>query len=353
MTKGLKLGLICILFSQLWISCKEEEPIPVGEFAKGVLVVNEGNFTDGDGSLSFYHTSTGEAEQKVYEKVNTTPLGGLIQSVYTYEGKTYVIDNVGARIEVLEAETLKSLGTISDGLTSPRYMTVANGKGYVTDWGNAWGDPYVAPSVSVIDLESMSVISNIAVNAGAEEIVVSAEMVYVSCRFSNVVAVIDPATDTISENIETPAGPQSLMVDNEGDIWSLTNNTIYDASWNVIGGEYNLVEIDITSNVISKTISLSESSSGMDYNTAKDIIYVLNNSGVYEISQTTTSFPTEALISAPYMYGIGYNSTDDMIYLANTNAFQGNGTIVRYNSTSGVEVDNFSSGRGPNGFEFR
>ena len=90
-------------------------------------------------------------------------------------------------------------------------------------------------------------------------------------------------------------------------------------------------------------------------------IYLLTNSYAPDFSFTENSVvkirtndpqSTDVIFSSKNLYGIGVDPESNIIYLANSNAFIGNGTIIRIDS-EGNEIDTFPAGRAPNGFIFR
>ena len=134
--KKTKFLILTWAVSALFISgCESTEETPRGEFATGVIIVNEGNFTESNGSIGFYNESSSEVIQDIFNNANGVSPGGIIQSVYFYNDMAFIIDQLGSRIEVVEAETFKSIAVIDAGLSTPRYMVVSDGKGYVSNWG--------------------------------------------------------------------------------------------------------------------------------------------------------------------------------------------------------------------------
>jgi DNA-binding beta-propeller fold protein YncE len=71
---------------------------------------------------------------------------------------------------------------------------------------------------------------------------------------------------------------------------------------------------------------------------------------VAKISIIEPDFDLE-LVSGSGLYGIGFDKNRDELYVANSNGFQGNGTITVYN-LDGSEIRSFDVGRGPSGFLF-
>ena len=113
-------------------------------------MINEGNFQDADGSISFINPDDGSVKQDLFGSVNNgLALGDVVQSMTIDDDFAYVVVNNSNKIEVVNANTFVSEHTIQ-GLSLPRYFTTLNGKGYVTEWVN-YSDP---GRVTIIDIET-------------------------------------------------------------------------------------------------------------------------------------------------------------------------------------------------------
>ena len=326
--------------------CKKEEEVPRGEYAVGVVILNEGNFTDADGTVGYYDPTSKDIQQDIYQKVNNETVSGSFQSFYTFEDRTYIIDQKGHKIIVVEAETFKYVATINAGLNTPRYMTIANGKGYVSNWGD-WvetGGLWTLPNsyIAVIDLTSFTVINTLNTSDGVEGLTTINNQVYAAAAYSTKVHIINPANDEIVGGYDTPYGPSQFVEDGNGRLWVLCSN--------------NLVKIDITGDRILNTFEIAGGARSITSNGDGSKIYYLSApwgvpAEIYVIDNSATFAPQKALITGDSFYGLGVNPDDETIYVGISNPTS-NGTIVRYNS-DGTELDNFASGRFPNGFEFR
>ncbi|MCF6351489.1 MAG: hypothetical protein L3J06_00620 [Cyclobacteriaceae bacterium] len=342
--KKFKLSYLYVLALLVVASaCKKEDEVPRGEYAVGVIVINEGNFGDADGTVGFYDPATNESTQDVYEKVNDETVTGTFQSMFTYENKSYLLDQSGHKIVVVEAETFKYIATINEGLNVPRYMTIANGKGYVSNWGPYdanWQTPdsYVA----IIDLVNFKVSNTIDTDNGVEGMITVDGKVYAAASGSNKIHVIDATKGEIVGGYETPDRPKQFVEDGNGRLWVLCSN--------------NLVKIDVTNDRILNTFEIAGGAKAIAANGDGSNIYYLSApwnepAQIFKIKNNATSAPQEVFITGDNFYGLGINPEDEMIYVGRSNGAD-NGTIIRYNA-DGTELDNFASGRFPNGFEFR
>ncbi len=329
-------------------SCTKTNEIPKGEFASGVFIINEGNFSEANGSVGHYNESSTNVTSDLFEKANGISPGGIIQSVYFYENLAFIIDQLGSRVEVVEAETFKSVATITQGLNTPRYMTVANGQAYLSNWGSFDANFDLPESyVAVIDLATYTVIKTIETDNGTEAMLTYGGSVYVANSYANTIQEIDPMDDTITSSITVANGPTGFAEDKNGKIW-LLSSTFFAGS--------ALSQLDLAANRVLKSFSIGESAKSLNISGAGDQLYYLSapfsvDAEVRSLPITATADADEPLITGPNLYGLGVEPETSIIYLGNHNGFQGNGTVIRYNQ--GTMLDSFAAGIAPNGFVFR
>ncbi|MGC3947487.1 MAG: hypothetical protein QM762_23725 [Chryseolinea sp.] len=331
-------------------SCDDDDNKPKGEYADGVFVVNEGNFGTGNGSVTHYSDGN-VATQDVFGLVNNgRGLGDVVQSMTIDDNIGYVVVNNSKKVEVVTASTFESLYTI-EGLALPRYITVQDGFAYVTEWVS-FTDP---GRVSVIDLDKREVVDQITVDYGAENILEDNDLLYVSNSFTNTVSVIDVGSREVIKSIEVTSSPGELLEDANGKIWV------------VCGGSYGgndgaLVQIDPSKSrqkndaSVVKTIALDMNITYPKATITPDktnIIYFTDKK-VYKFNISGTSKPDGAFIenaNATGYYGVGIDRRTNVLYVADSKGFAGQGTVYRF-QLSGDAIDNFTSGIGPGGFAF-
>ena len=344
------------VFALILASCDDDDNGPSGEFAKGTFVVNEGNFLDADGSVSFINPDDGSVKQDLFGSVNNgLALGDVVQSM-TIDGEfSYVVVNNSNKIEVVKANTFEAVHTI-DGLSLPRYLTTLDGVGYVTEWVS-FADP---GRVTKIDLEDHTAGESITVGYGAENILAHDGLLYVSNSFENTVSVVDPQAKEVIKTIEVGNSPGMLLLDEDEMIWVICGGG-YDIDYTPLN-DGKLVKLDpaestdetsesVVLNVELATNLMAKAAT----NGAKDKIFYCVDNSVYSFDVSSNTAPSSAILTeanANSFYGIGVNPEDDLLYLADNKNFAGNGTVYRY-TTTGQPVDNKPAGRGPNGFVFK
>lgn len=315
-----------------------------------VIVINEGNFQSGDGSFSTYNSVTEEVALSVFASTNGYPIGATIQNTRIFNGKIYAVTNSPDKLEVIDAQSFASVAYINQGFSSPYAFAAIGDKGYVTNWGtyNSETWSFENPFIAIVDLESNTVTSTIDRDIKPQDVVAVGDYFYVSNGGGSSVTVFNASTDEVVTDITVSEKPDRMVLDAEQDIWLICSSG-------------NIVEIDTETNTVEKTITdvqVSGFNEKMVINEESNKLYYLSSSGwpdyetaVYELALNASSAPSEALISGTNFYGLGI-SPDNVVYVADANAFQGNGSVVRY-SLDGTKLNSFATGRGPNGFIFR
>jgi hypothetical protein len=332
-------------------SCDNSTEGPVKK--TGVLIVNEGNFGMGNGSISSYHEEAKTITNNFVKSANDgSEIGSLVQSLYTHEGTGYLICNNTDKIEFINTEDGKYIANPLTDISQPRYMTVAGNKGYVTCWGPwdksdpSWwklNDSYVA----VLDLTTNVVVDSLECGSGPEGIIAVGNQLFVANSFEASVSVID-LSDKSSEKVTVDIAPQQLVLDGNGFVWVSTLN-----------GLQSLNQSDLS---LGDNIPIANIQGKIVYD-AEQIIYVLTvepwNPSIVNLESKVLVFDIEskeldddALITGEDFYGIGYNESTDRIYVSDSKAFSGPGEISIYD-TEGALLDLQVTAVGPNGIAFK
>ncbi|WP_152286463.1 YncE family protein [Flavicella marina] len=315
--------------SLVLISCNENDSDELKEildrFENGIIVSAEGAWQAKDGSISFVSSDYSVASNFVYDGVNGAKLGGLIQSIAFNGENAYVVLNDVNTIVVMDRYTFKKKAIITEGLENPRYMAFANGKGYVTNWGdsNVITDEFVA----VVDLELNKVTSSISVSNGPEQIVSKNNKIYVSNRggtgygtaFNNLISVIDASTNNITSTIEVKDAPDDLAFNSAGNLvvlsqgeetWAQDN----EENWYVARESIGAIQtIDLSTNTVSISIEFADGvhPNLLDTDNGK-IYYHIGYSGVYAIDEAAVELSQNAAITTENLYGMSVDN--DKIY---------------------------------------
>ena len=355
MRKGFYYGLIWVGVLALFIRCGEDaEPRVESLFANGVFIVNEGNFTESDGSLSYYDFDSSEVANHIFEAINDRPLAAIFQSMAMYAGRGYIVDTNG-RIEIVDAKDLTSIGAIDGDLDLPRYFAGFGNYGYVTDWGlydENWANP--DSKIHVIDLEAMSVSESLNTPSRPEGIMAINGLVYVANSATNLITVYDPASNNLIDSIEVNNGPIQFVMDRNQDLWVISNGAY------ISGGA--LQQIDLQGGEVNSTVDLSDifPNGRLAINGNRDVLFFMGETWAADFSYTENKVYKTSIndpgryteiIDEKNLYGLGVDPQHEEVYVADAVAFQGNGKVYTYDF-AGNKLDEYSVGRGPRDFVF-
>ncbi|WPP52689.1 YncE family protein [Catalinimonas niigatensis] len=329
-----------------------EDDSPNDPVSGDIIIVNEGNFAQGNGSVSVYNRITEEVNNNVFAEANAgRALGASIQSITVAGNEAFIVCNVTDKIEIVNAETFEALQDPleDEGLISPRYLDVVGNKAYVSVWG-AFDENYMLPEskVAVIELDSFTVTQYIDTEDGPEDVQAIGDKVFVANSYTNQLTVINTDTDEVDEVITLEGSPQWLAV-HENDLWV-----------SVTGAVSQFVRINPDNNDVEETIDVSGTNSNGKFtlNDELDMIYFIGaepwpavTTSVYTLSIDEASATPKKLISGNYYYAIGSDPLTHNIFVSNSNSFQGEGTVLRYD-TEGRLLDTYPAGVGPNDFVF-
>lgn len=335
-------------------SCEDDAtPEAVTVPAGSVLIVNEGNFQRSNADVSvFSKTSQSVLYKSAFSAANKRDLGDVAQSMTQQGTNLYVVVNNSNKLEVVSLPNFKAVATVTD-LKLPRYFAaVSADKGYLTEtvtYNGANGQ------VSVLDLRTNTIVKTIAVGVQPEQLAISNARLYVVNGGGNTVTVINTATDEVEGTITVGDSPNSVTVDAGGNVWVLSGGKVaYNADYSVDytrttkGSLARIVPGQLTA-TIREVASNQSSPSRLTINGAKNQLYYTYRGGVYTLGIGDVTLPATPLIQRSF-YGLGIDPQDNTIY-GGIGSFTAADKVIRYRST-GVAIDSFTVGIGPNGFVF-
>ena len=312
----------------------------------GVYVANQGNFSDNNGSVTFYDPATGEAAEVLAD------FGTLVQSITLFEGKGYVMSNTSGAVEVLDLSTQQRIAQIA-AVSSPRYMTVADAsKAYVSNLFDG--------TVTMINLTDRLVLGTVAVGMNPEDLAVVGARVYVANSGfgkDSTLTVIDAQTDTVLATIDLGCdGPRHLEVDAEGEVWAFCiGNTIYNDDFTQIIAQTNgavVVLNGATGEIVTRfdlDFQVGASSLGQDtyFAAASDEVFLVHGTDLLVFdTATNTQQDTITLSGEEGVGGVAYDAAAQRLYAARIIDFTTTG-FVSVHSRDGQEVTRFEAGIAP------
>ncbi|HZY79810.1 MAG TPA: YncE family protein [Cyclobacteriaceae bacterium] len=333
--------------------------VPVG--TEGFYIVNEGAFKGSNASISFYDRNADKVINDIFTAKNGRPLGDQAQSIAFFENKAYIVVQNSSKIEVIDGTDYASLQTISTGLESPRYfLGVAQGKGYVTDWG-ADG---ITGSVKVINLETGVVTKSIKTGQGPNKIIKGIQdpgKVYVANSGGygkdNKVTIINVNTDEIAGTITTGDNPNSLKFDSNGNLWVASSGFL------VYNDDFTIDEKNSTKPTLSKFNStlgevfrltfpnVTYLGATLESNPVGDQLYINYDGAVYKMAATATTLPTTPFINKMF-YAIGMDTFTQHLVGCEAPSFSSPGKIYIYDE-NGTQLKSMEVGIAPNGITIK
>ena len=327
-----------LLFLMIFPSCddmKDQDPTQFGQVIEGettkIMVLSEGLFNMNNSTLSMYNPSTGKIERDYFQAKNKRGLGDTANDMALYGGKLYVVVNVSSQLEVIDAESGKSLQQIplfdeNKIARQPRFITFYENKAYVCSFDG---------TVVRIDTASLKVDGVVYAGSNPDGISVANGKIYVSNsgglnfpKYDNTVSVIDIATYKEIKKIIVAVNPSFMHADNQGDIYVVSR------------GDYGKNEYKFQ-RINTITDELQETFTGMNvlnFTIHKDTAYLYSydfesgNSWIKVFDCFTETIINEQFISdgtkVETPSGIQVNPYNGDVYLTDAKSFIINGDVM-------------------------
>ncbi len=165
-----------------------------------VLILNEGNFMFGNGSISILNSTTDEVAQEVFKSKNGFPLGDVPQSMFIHDSLGYIIVNNSSKIEVVHLNDFSSVKTIT-GFNSPRYMTVVSENPLI-----AWVTDLYADKIWKVNLDEGKIIGEIPAQGWHENIMKWNNQVIALRKSDSVIKIIDIQNENTVQTFDFATG---------------------------------------------------------------------------------------------------------------------------------------------------
>jgi hypothetical protein len=318
-------------------------PVPS---AKGVYIVNEGNFGRGNASLSYYDLETFRLYNDVFGAVNGKVLGDVAQGMVIRNGAGYIVVNNSARIEIVSVATNVSLGTIPTGSgTSPWQIVFVNDSiALVSDfYGN---------QVLVVNTTSRTVTGSIPVGPNPQGIALANGKAYVANNgfgSGKTVSVILLSSMTSLTTITVGDSPSSLVVTPGGVVDVLCGGSYGDYADPNDDTPAKITVIDPASDAIVGTMLIGGHATTMAVG-SDGIGYVPSTDEVLRID-TRINAVSGTFVKGFY-YGIGVEIVSGDVYLSDPKTYIQPGTVSVYSSDGRLRVQ-FDAGLIPGSFTFK
>ncbi len=349
--KRINLLLLLTLLAFGVQSCEKEKlPEYHGKYEKGIFVTNEGNFTQGNSSLSFINEDFSNIENDVFFNINNQHLGDVTQSISIIGDKVYLVVNNSNKIEVATKDEMERLGTIASHLDNPRYTqaTVGN-KAFVSCWGSTTDvtDDYLA----VINTLNDSFLFKIPVDLGPEKMTANDNFLFVAHKgawgTNNKVTAIN-LTSLNKTEITVGDRPNSLVLDN-GFLWVLSGG---EPSWTGNETAGKLSVIDINTMNVTQEFNFATNQHPNHLNIEGGKIYYNIGNNVYEMEKTAYTLPSSAFCTFDGTGIYNMETNDGKIFISDAKDYQQEGDIVIYNISNAQKEKTLTAGIIPGDFAF-
>jgi hypothetical protein len=224
-----RINCLTFLSVAFLFSCEPENKSSIN-ITKGALLVNEGTFGKSNSSVSYYSYYDDKVVNDIFTQVNDRLLGDVLQSIYLDSIYAYLVVNSSNKIEVVSRYSFSEVGVI-EGVSSPRYMTICDRKGYVSCWGDS--------SVKVVDLRTFNITNSIKVGTGPEKILFYDNKLFVAnggmYGTDSTISIIDRTSETVFKTIVVGYNPKDIEIDKNRDIWIICYGMeVYDDNYKLV-----------------------------------------------------------------------------------------------------------------------
>jgi len=361
MKKQLTNVVLATALSALAWSCNQSDPVVKGDYINGVFAINEGNFQQNNGAVSFFKREQNTAQADVYLGVNGTTLKGGVQG-YAVSGGSGIIlvdnDKAGLdKAEIVDANTFAKIATIaSPDIDNPREVVVLpnSSKAYISCWGTNADFTYKTGYIAVIDLSTNKLVKKITIASGPENLVINNGKLFVgtySYGGGKNLTVINTATDEVLKTVSFASVPSPIGIDANGKLW--------------VNSGIEAIRLNADTYAVEATLKLGTNaskyvSSAVFSSDLKTIFFVLAyDDANYVTHGETYKFAitdTQVNVTTPFIKrlftGLSVDPSQGLIYAGLSPSYGQSGYAIRYR-TDGSLVDSIKVGIAPTGFVFR
>ncbi|MCH8546568.1 MAG: hypothetical protein LAT54_07530 [Cryomorphaceae bacterium] len=315
----------------------------------GVFVANEGPFDQSFGTVTHFDPETQTATQDLFQSVNQTQVGNILQSIGVTPDHFLLVANNSGLVRITN-ENFELVKTIED-LESPRY-TLQTGPGVVaiTDWSS--------DAVHFYDETDWSSLGSVACNRGPDRMLLdpSNSMLWVinSGGFGtdSTVTRVNAASRTAIGDVVASGRPNSLVRDAGGHIWVLCGGT---KDWNDPANNQAGVLIKFNREGDEQArftfADPNPSPSRLAICPSGNTLYWLSDGGIFSMSISASELPSSPWVDGGF-YGLGVDPSSGNVFASDAKDFASNGEVKVY-SDNGQLSHTFAAGIIPGGFTFK
>ncbi len=216
----MRLWILPVVFV-LMCSCKKDKPFGP-QFLEGennfldstatqIFVVNEGNFTLSNASITSHEIENGNTKQKVFKKANDQALGDVGQSLAVAGSIGFLAVNNSNAIIKVKLPQFEELERAV--VASPRYSLI-------TSTGELWVSSLNGSELFVLDTSDLSLIRKNTATDWLETLIEADNHVF-ACNVKKGAVDVYSLKGALVSSISVGRQPQSIVVDREGALWVL------------------------------------------------------------------------------------------------------------------------------------
>ena len=321
-----------------------EAPVVTSEY---IYVLNSGNMSNNNATLSMYDMKENSVTKDIFEVRNGRRLGDTGQDIIVYGSKMYISVSGESTIEVtdLGAKSIKQISTEGQ----PRYFVAHEGKIYVT---------YYNGYVARLDTASLTVEMKVQVGRNPEKLTVAGNTLYIAnsggldysteVGYDKTVSVIDLSSFTETKKIEVVINPCDVVYDNIGSVYVVSFGNYMDVP-------NSLQKINTTTGEVSVVVDFN----GTYLTTAGSTLYAMHSQYDDYWNQVITyysydmasnkvlsdNFIGDTEIATPYQ--INYDSAYESLFIMATSSdYVSDGDVYIFDKTNKF-IDKFEVGLNP------
>lgn len=343
--------VLLISFGLVLSSCAKTPTSPGSNYtpkAIAVYVLNQGDFGQGNASLTAYLPDSSQTENGLFKRVNGRDLGDVANDIALNGNEAYMVINNSDKIEVMDASTALSIATIyfPSGTSPYRIALYPSGNiGFVSD--------LYTNSVSVINLTTNAVSPSDTIPAGDAPygITCISRQVFVANSgygSGNTVTVIDAPTLKVVKTLKVGTGPTEIEPDGNGYVWVVCPGQP--------GSDGSIYIVNIKADTVADSINVgmqipSFTGHTLAMDQEKGVGYLIADSSVVKLDLLSRTIMDKNLIRGSF-YAISVDLSNGNVYVTDAKDYKTAGTVYIYYSDGEYTGKSFTTGINPDGIAF-
>lgn len=334
---------------------------------EGFYLLNEGNMGSNKATLDYFDETSGTYHKNIYAERNPTAvkeLGDVGNDIKIYGAKLYAVINCSHKVEVMNASDATSITKID--IPNCRYIIGHGRYVYVSSYVSPVQDDPTAPlgAVFKVDTTSLRIVDRVDVGYQPEEMAISNGKIYIANsggyrapNYDRTVSVIDINSFSVISEIDVDINLHRVKCDDKGLIYvtSRGDNAFIPSRLYVLNPITDSVIAKIDTPVSDLWIhgdsAYIYSSDRNDVNQTITIGYsILNLNTLSVVDNNIIKDGTDSEIKMPH--GIAVHPITKEIYITDARNYVSSGRIHCY-SPDGIKKWTISTGEIPAHFAFK